>query len=120
MHFSLFLAGVLFCNSIPHLTSGLCGVPFPTPFAKPRGVGDSTPLINLVWGFVNFSAGLYLLSRHPVALKFDASLVLLLVGGLVMGIYLSLHFGKVQRNKRSNLISASTTGMSDPTEPKRL
>ncbi len=102
MHFSLFFAGVLFCNSIPHLISALCGKPFPTPFAKPRGIGDSTPLVNLIWGFVNFSAGLYLLARHPVALKFDANLLLPLVGGLATGIYLALHFGKVQANKRSN------------------
>jgi hypothetical protein len=102
MHFSLFFVGVLFCNAIPHVTSALRGKPFPTPFAKPRGIGESTPLVNLIWGFSNFVLGLFLLSRHPVALQFGPNLSVLLIGGLVMGIYLSHHFGKVQRNKHSN------------------
>jgi hypothetical protein len=102
MHFSTFFAGAVFCNSIPHLTSALGGRPFPTPFAKPRGIGDSTPLVNLLWGFANFVAGLFLLSRHPVALGFDQNLIVLLLGSLAMGIYLALHFGNVQSNKLSS------------------
>jgi len=29
-----------------HFISGLRGEPFPTPFAKPHGVGDSSALLN--------------------------------------------------------------------------
>lgn len=47
---AFFLAGALLCNGIPHLSSGLTGSPFPTPFAKPRGVGASPPLVNFFWG----------------------------------------------------------------------
>ena len=52
MHYvAAFFAGAFLCNCIPHLDCGLRGAPFPTPFAKPRGIGDSSPLINVLWGF---------------------------------------------------------------------
>jgi hypothetical protein len=55
--------------------------------------------VNVIWGFFNITAGLFVLSRHPTALEFNSSLTALLVGGLSIGIYLSLHFGKVRRDK---------------------
>jgi hypothetical protein len=96
-----FLAGVFLCNCIPHLDCGLRGAPFPTPFAKPRGVGDSSPLINVLWGFFNLLVGLYLLSSHPVSIEFNFRLVILILGALAMSIYLSLHFGRVHRDKHA-------------------
>ncbi|WP_323118918.1 hypothetical protein [Burkholderia alba] len=96
---ALFFAGLLLCNCIPHLVRGLCGLPFPTPFATPRGVGDSSARTNLLWGFVNLVAGLAILSRYPVTLRFDMPLTALLAGGLVAGLYLSTHFGKVMRDR---------------------
>jgi hypothetical protein len=100
MHPTLFLSGLLLCNSIPHLCSGLQGHPFPTPFAKPRGVGDSPPLVNFLWGAANLLVGLLLLSRHMdgVGLNLDGGA--LLAGGLVAGGYLSQHFGRVMRARR--------------------
>ena len=95
----IFLAGVLLCNSIPHLACGLRGEPFPTPFAEPRGVGDSPALVNFLWGFFNLVTGMTLVSNRPVAVAFSASFVALIVGAMAMGIYLSLHFGKVRRGK---------------------
>ena len=59
-----FLAGAFLCNCIPHLGAGLQGIPFPTPFAKPRGIGNSSPLVNFLWGVFNLCVGLYLLSRQ--------------------------------------------------------
>jgi hypothetical protein len=102
-----FFVGVFLCNSIPHLACGLQGAPFPTPFAKPRGVGDSPPLVNFAWGFFNFAVGLFILSRHPAALEFNSSIIALLAGALAMGIYLSLHFEKVRRNKHESHASRS-------------
>lgn len=103
MHFSLFFVGVLFCNAIPHLAAGLCGLPFPTPFAKPRGKGDSSPFVNALWGFANFATGLYLLSRHPFEFKMNPNMFITLSGGLLLAVYLSRHFGKVQASKRSSI-----------------
>jgi hypothetical protein len=61
-----FFAGAFLCNCIPHLVAGLQGAPFPTPFAKPRGVGNSSPPVNFLWGSFNLPAGVALLSAPPV------------------------------------------------------
>lgn len=94
-----FFSGVLLCNSVPHLTSGLQGRPFPTPFAKPRGIGDSSPLVNVLWGFANLVAALVLLSRRPVELSMNPALCMLLAGVLTIAIFSARHFGKVYKDK---------------------
>ena len=95
----LFFAGAFLCNCLPHFISGLQGRPFPTPFAKPPGVGDSSPVVNVLWGFLNLVIGLALLTRQPLTVHFYPYLAALLVGVLVMALQLSSHFGKVQRGK---------------------
>ncbi|WP_394781388.1 hypothetical protein [Undibacterium sp.] len=91
-----FFAGAFLCNCIPHLAAGLQGLPFPTPFATPRGVGNSTPFVNVLWGFLNLIVGLALLANFPVAMSFSVDFLLVLAGALALGVYLSLHFGKVK------------------------
>jgi hypothetical protein len=98
----LFFAGALLCNCIPHLCSGLMGQPFPSPFAKPHGVGDSSPTVNVLWGFFNLLIGSYLLSRHEVAFSVNPECATVILGAVVLGTYASLHFGKVQAAKRRN------------------
>jgi hypothetical protein len=103
MHISYFFAGALLCNCIPHLASGLCGLSFPTPFAKPRGVGRSSALLNFVWGFSNVLFGVFLLVRHPLILVVGAPLLIFVTGVFVMGAYLSTHFAKVQARGQAGL-----------------
>lgn len=91
-----FFAGAFLCNCIPHLVCGLKGEPFPTPFAKPRGIGNSSPLTNFCWGFFNAVAGATLLVSSPIQIGINPSLLSLLAGSFLMGVYLSLHFGKVR------------------------
>jgi hypothetical protein len=91
----IFFAGIFICNCIPHLTAGLQGKSFPTPFGKPRGVGNSSALINVIWGLFNLLIGLLLLSRHPLIVITDLGLVAFIAGMLVIGIYLALHFSKI-------------------------
>jgi hypothetical protein len=98
---ALFFAGAFLCNSIPHFVSGLMGRPFPSPFSKPAGVGDSSPVVNVLWGFLNLVIGLLLLLRWPIAVNFYPNLIAFLVGVLVMALQLSSHFGKVQAGKSS-------------------
>ena len=94
MHIAAFFVGVTLCNSIPHLTSGLRGETFPTPFAKPRGKGPSSPLVNFLWGMANLLLGISLLSQYPVTVGANAEFMLLVIGALAIGTYLSIHFGK--------------------------
>ncbi|MBB3910915.1 hypothetical protein [Sphingomonas desiccabilis] len=96
MHITLFFSGALLCNSIPHLAAGLRGEIFPTPFAKPRGKGPSSPLVNFLWGAVNLAGGLFLLASHPVQVSPNADLATIAVGALTIGAYLAIHFGKAR------------------------
>ena len=93
---ALFFAGALLCNAIPHLTAGLRGEPFPTPFAKPHGVGMSSPLINVIWGSFNLGVSLVLLSLHPLPEVISLDSGVFAAGFLLLGIYASYHFGKVR------------------------
>lgn len=92
-----FLTGALLCNALPHLSAGLQGKAFPTPFARPRGVGLSSALINVLWGFVNLVAGLALLTTHPVQVSLTPEFGLVCAGALALGVYLATHFAKVLR-----------------------
>jgi hypothetical protein len=93
---ALFFAGALLCNSIPHLAAGLQGTPFPTPFARPRGVGNSSPLANFLWGSSNVAAGALLYSLYPIAAYASSHAVVFAAGALGLGAYLSIHFAKVR------------------------
>jgi hypothetical protein len=97
-----FLAGLLICNAVPHLGAGLRGEAFPTPFARPRGVGLSAPVVNVVWGWINLFLGLAILPRlvlfSPVMPLFNSLWVSFALGFLLAGIYLSHHFGRERLN----------------------
>jgi hypothetical protein len=95
-----FLAGLLICNAVPHLAAGLRGEAFPTPFAKPRGVGLSAPLVNVVWGWVNLFLGLAIMPHFvlfsPVMPLFNSLWLSFALGFLLAGVYLARHFGRVR------------------------
>ena len=92
----LLLAGALICNAIPHLAAGLRGEAFPTPFATPRGVGNSPPLVNALWGSFNLLLGGFLAWRRLVTAEFNPGLVAIAVGFLAAAVFTSLHFGRVR------------------------
>ena len=94
-YLAIFLAGLFLCNCIPHLAAGLRGERFPTPFSKPRGIGNSSPLANFLWGSTNLSISLTL-TRRALGMDFSILPFLLIAGFLMAGIYLSRHFGKVR------------------------
>jgi hypothetical protein len=97
---ALFFAGAFLCNCIPHLAAGLQGMPFPTPFAKPRGVGNSSPFLNFLWGAFNLAVGITLLSRHRVVVGLNVDCLMIAAGAVLLGTYLSRHFGKVRAESR--------------------
>ena len=92
----LILAGALGCNGIPHTVAGLQGREFPTPFAKPPGVGNSPPPVNFAWGAANLILGLAIgVRRVPLAAPVPAILAAA-AGFVATGTYLSRHFGTVR------------------------
>jgi hypothetical protein len=96
IYLTLFFCGAFLCNAIPHLVAGVQGAPFPTPFAKPPGVGNSSPLVNVLWASFNLAAGLALFAWHPASLGANLPCLALALGALAMGLFAAHHFGKVR------------------------
>ncbi len=88
-----FLAGLFLTNGVPHFVLGSAGQKHMTPFAK-----DSTALINVVWGFVNFALGLLFMNLTGVKLDgfilFDNLGLAFWVGSLFMALNNAFLFSK--------------------------
>jgi hypothetical protein len=92
-----FFAGAFLANGVPHFVQGICGNKFQTPFARPRGVGESSALVNVIWGWFNFLIGGALLRIFFPPLPPPPAMSLTTIAGvLIMAIYLSRHFGRVR------------------------
>lgn len=92
-----FIAGIFLANGVPHFVNGISGRKFQNPFASPPGVGESTPLVNVVWGLGNFAVGYVLISvigDFSPGLTLDVLLVGL--GIFITAVGLSIHFGRVR------------------------
>jgi hypothetical protein len=92
-----FVSGTFLANGVPHFVHGISGAPFQSPFAKPSGVGESSPLSNVLWGFANLVMGAVLL--HFFWPQGAAGWVSVGLGALLLSVQLSLHFGKVRAGK---------------------
>jgi len=94
-----FFAGAFLANSLPRLVQGMCGNKFQTPFASPPGVGESSAIVNVLWGWFNVLVGLGLLRYffvsppRPIGVGIAAAL-----GALLTAVWLAKHFGKVRNS----------------------
>lgn len=91
-----FVAGVFLANAVPHFVNGISGRKFQTPFASPPGVGESSPMVNVIWGLANVIIGYLLLSGvgHFILRPSLDSLAVGL-GVAVISLALSRHFGRL-------------------------
>src|SRR5260370_30356171 len=48
-----FFPGAFLVNAVPHFVSGVCRRRFPTAFASPPAKGDSSPIVEVLWGAIN-------------------------------------------------------------------
>ena len=99
-YLAYFASGLLITNGIPHFVNGISGRKFQSPFASPPGVGESSPLINVIWGMVNFVLGYLLLTgvgNFAGGISLDS--VLFGLGSILMALILPFHFGRVRAVK---------------------
>jgi hypothetical protein len=99
VYLAYFFAGVFLANGVPHFVSGISGRKFQSPFASPPGIGESSPIVNVLWGFANFVIG-YLLLTGIGHFTSGASIDSLVVGlGIVaISLVLSRQFGRLHGN----------------------
>jgi len=92
-----FFAGAFLANGVPHFVQGICGNKFQTPFASPPGVGESSALVNVLWGALNFIVGVgvlrYFFAPPPRPI---GALIAIALGAILMALWLANHFGKVR------------------------
>jgi hypothetical protein len=85
-------AGLFLANFVPHFVKGICGDPFPTPFAKPPGKGLSSPLVNVLWALLNLVVGYILFQAAKISNEDKLSLIVFFAGIAAMSIMLATHF----------------------------
>lgn len=96
-YLAYFAAGALLANAVPHFVAGISGSRFQSPFASPPGVGESSPLVNVLWGMTNLLVGWVLLfgvGEFAAGITRDCLMVFL--GALATGVGLAVHFGRVR------------------------
>jgi len=94
VYVAYFFGGAFLVNAIPHFVSGVTGHPFPSPFASPPGQGESSAMVNVLWGTLNFVIAYLLIGRvGTFQLRRTRDALIVGVGGLLMAIMLSRAFG---------------------------
>jgi hypothetical protein len=95
-YLAYFFGGAFLANAIPHFVSGVCGRPFPSPFASPPGKGLSSPIVNVLWGTFNLLVG-YLLVAHvgDFHLRNIPDALAAMVGAFGMALMLANSFGRL-------------------------
>jgi hypothetical protein len=89
-----FFAGAFLVNAVPHFVTGVTGRRFPSPFASPPGKGESSPVVNVLWGALNLVIAYLLLTRVGVFhIREIPSVAAAAAGGLVMSLQLATWFG---------------------------
>lgn len=90
-------AGLFLTNGVPHFVNGISGNRFQSPFASPPGIGESSPLVNVLWGMANFAIGsalLFLVGHFRGGFNMDT--LAPVVGLWVCAVGLAWHFGRVR------------------------
>lgn len=96
-YLAYFFAGAFLANGVPHFVSGITGKRFQSPFASPPGVGESSPLVNVIWGLVNFFAGYALIfGVNDFCLGFTREVLMVAIGAVVTSIFLAIYFGRIR------------------------
>ncbi|MFZ3333595.1 MAG: hypothetical protein WA197_23350 [Candidatus Acidiferrales bacterium] len=94
-YLAYFFAGAFLVNAVPHFVSGVTGRRFPSPFAKPPGKGESSPVVNVLWGALNLLIAYLLLTRvGDFHIREFPSVAAAAAGGLLMALQLASWFGQ--------------------------
>ncbi|MDY6908315.1 MAG: hypothetical protein SV910_08860 [Chloroflexota bacterium] len=100
MFVSYFFAGVFLANGVPHFVHGISGKKFQSPFASPPAVGESSPLVNVLWGLFNLVLGIELiLGVGDFVPHLRVAVLMAGLGAIATSIGLAWYFGRVRQAK---------------------
>jgi hypothetical protein len=91
-YLACFFAGMFLANAVPHFVHGISGDRFPTPFARPRGKGLSSPTLNVVWALFNLLTGYLLFRVGNLPAGGDSATVVFFAGVFAISTILSVRF----------------------------
>ena len=94
-YLALFFAGACLANMVPHLTNGISGRAFPSPFADPPGQGESSPLVNVLWGSLNLAIGYTLCRVGHFDVRRTRDVTIVGAGIVLMAVILANAFGVI-------------------------
>jgi hypothetical protein len=97
-YIACFFAGMLLANVVPHFVHGISGDRFPTPFAHPRGIGLSSPTVNVVWALFNLLLGYILFRVGKVSGGDEMGIAVFFAGIAAISIFASVRFAKKHAN----------------------
>jgi hypothetical protein len=97
-YLAYFAAGALLANGVPHFVNGISGKRFQSPFAWPPGVGESPPLVNVLWGLANFAGGFALIfGVGYYRFGMNRAAIMVGLGALAISVLLSVYFGRLRK-----------------------
>ncbi len=95
-YLAYFFAGVFLANGVPHFVHGIAGKKFQSPFASPPGVGESSAVVNVIWGMANFFIGYTLtFGVGDFAFGFTLAALMVALGALLTAVALASYFGRI-------------------------
>ncbi len=94
-YLAYFFGGAFLANALPHLTNGISGRAFQSPFANPPGKGLSSSTVNVLWGFFNLIVAYLLVLRvGSFSLHNVVHVAVLGSGMLFISVSMARHFGQ--------------------------
>jgi len=94
-YLAYFVGGMFAANAVPHFVQGISGKPFQSPFARPRGAGQSSSVVNMVWALANLVlTWLLLVQVGSFDVRDLGDALSLGLGVAFIGLFLAHHFGR--------------------------
>jgi len=101
---ALVFSGAFITNFLPHFIHGISGKTFTTPFAKPRGIGPSSPTLNVIWGVFNLMMGLFLAQLGHLKSGSTILWISFFTGFIAMALFLSKRLAKQHSYEKDDLV----------------
>jgi|ERR1700739_640943 len=101
---ALLFSGAFITNFLPHFIHGISGKTFTTPFAKPRGIGPSSPTLNVVWGLFNLMMGILLAQLGHLKSGDSLDWISFFTGFTAMALFLSKRLEKQHAYKKDEQV----------------